>query len=85
MAEQIVSLAAAAMILIAYGAQQAGKLKSDSRLYLLLNLVGAAILALIAFRIKQVGLTVVESAWMLISLAALARNLLVKKRSRDRS
>ena len=79
MAEQIISLAAAALILIAYGAHQAGKLRSDSFLYLLLNLVGAGILAMIAFRIKQLGLTVVESAWTLISVAALIRNVLQEK------
>ena len=79
MLEQIISLVGAAMILIAFGAQQAGKLKPDSASYLLLNLVGAAILAVIAFRIKQLGLTVVETSWMLISLTALLRLLLRKK------
>lgn len=73
MIEQIVSLAAAALILIAYGAQQANKLKSDSFAYLLMNLVGGAVLAVIAFRIKQLGLTVVEASWCLISLVALVK------------
>lgn len=79
MLEQIVSLAAAAMILIAYGGQQAGKLRPDSYTYLLLNMFGAAVLALIALRIKQLGLTVVEASWMLISIVAVARLALRRK------
>lgn len=79
MVEQIISLAAAAMILIAYGGQQAGKLRPDGFAYLMLNLIGAAVLAVIALRIKQLGLTVVETAWMLISLIALIRLALRRK------
>lgn len=79
MLEQIISLAAAAMILIAYGGQQAGKLSPDSAVYLFLNLFGAAILAVVALRIRQLGLTVVETSWMLISIVALVRLALRRK------
>ena len=71
--EQIISLLGAAMILTAFGGQQAHKLKQDGISYLLLNLFGGAILAIIAFRIRQIGLTAVESAWTLISLYGLLR------------
>jgi hypothetical protein len=79
MLEQIISLAAAVMILIAFAGQQVGKLRPDSLAYLLLNLIGAAILSVIALRIKQLGLTVVETAWMLISIIALIRLALRRK------
>jgi hypothetical protein len=73
MLEQVVSLIGAAMILVAFGAAQANKLKQDSTLYLLLNLVGSIILAFSAIRVRQLGLTLLESAWAIITLIGLIR------------
>lgn len=56
------------MILGAFAAQQFHKLSATSSLYLALNFVGAVILAVIAIRARQLGLSLVESAWALISL-----------------
>lgn len=72
---QAVSLVGAAMILAAYAAHQAGRLSRESRLYQALNLVGSVILAYFAFEARQLGLTVLESVWALISLVGLARTL----------
>jgi drug/metabolite transporter (DMT)-like permease len=83
MIEQLISLAGALMILGAYAAQQFQKLNSDSVLYLILNLVGAAILAVIAIRLRQLGLTVVESAWSLVSLVMLLRKIGQASKQRD--
>ena len=72
---QAVSLLGAAMILAAFGAQQAGKLKPDSPVYLVLNLVGAAILTYFAVELKNLGLIALEGSWTVISLVSLARSL----------
>lgn len=73
MLEQIVSLVGAAMILIAYAGQQLKKLQSDQLPYILLNLIGALILAIVAYRVRQTGLTLVEASWAIISALALIR------------
>ena len=75
MIEQVISLLGAAMILSAYGAHQLKWLERESILYLLLNLFGATILAVVAARAHQAGLTAVEAAWALITLGALIRRL----------
>lgn len=74
--EQAVSIFGALTILAAYGAQHLGRLDRNSRLYALMNLVGAAILTWAAIRARQMGLILVEGAWAAISLVALARLLL---------
>ena len=75
---QAVSLLGAAMILFAYGAHQFGRLERDGPLYLGLNLAGSCILTCVAMRTGSLGLTAMEGAWAVISLAALL--LLVRNR-----
>ena len=77
---QAISLAAAAMILFAYGAHQLGRMRRDGFAYLLLNLVGSIALTVFAARARQAGLIFMEGAWALISLASLARRLAVNSR-----
>jgi glycopeptide antibiotics resistance protein len=74
LAEQIVSLIGAGMILFAYGAQYLQKMRTTDALYSVLNLAGSLILAVIAFRLRQTGITLLESAWAVISGAALIRS-----------
>lgn len=74
MVEQLISLVGALMILGAFGAQQFHKLSATSGLYLALNFVGAVILAVIAIRARQLGLSLVESAWALISVFMLLKH-----------
>jgi hypothetical protein len=66
------------MILIAYATQQLKKLQADDLIYILLNLIGSMILAVVAYRVRQMGLTLMEGAWALISITALLR--LVRRR-----
>ncbi len=72
---QIVSLIGAAMILAAFGAQQAGRLRPEERAYLWLNLLGSAILTYFAVEAKNLGLIALEGSWAAISLVSLARTL----------
>lgn len=70
---QSVSFAGAILILIAYVGHQMKWMNPRSSTYNLLNLVGSAILAYLAFSPFQVGFVVLESTWALISLYAMFR------------
>lgn len=72
---QIVSLLGAAMILTAFAAQQAGKLRPADAAYLVLNFVGSAILTYFAVQAGNFGLIALEGSWAVISLWSLSRAL----------
>ena len=70
---QIASFAGALLILVAYTGQQMNWMNARKPAYNILNAVGSAILACIAFRPFQIGFVVLEVSWALISLYALFR------------
>jgi hypothetical protein len=70
---QIASFVGALLILVAYVGHQMGWMDSRKAGYNVLNAVGSAILAYIAFHRFQVGFVLLEVVWVLISVYALAR------------
>lgn len=68
MFHQILSLAGAALILGAYGANQAGLSGPRDRLYSLANFVGSVLLVWVAVVDGRLGFILLEGAWALISL-----------------
>ena len=66
--DQLVQIVGAVLILVAYGAAQIERLDPQSHLYLGLNLVGSAILGVLAATTAQWGFLLLEGAWALISL-----------------
>jgi uncharacterized membrane protein len=70
---QIVSFVGALLILVAYGGHQMKWIDSRKPAYNILNAVGSAILAYIAFRPFQIGFVVLEVSWALLSVYALFR------------
>jgi hypothetical protein len=69
---QAASVLGAGIILLAYAAHQAGKMGRDAALYHLLNAIGGALLLIVAIAARQIGFIILEGAWTIISLAALA-------------
>lgn len=69
--EQAISIAGALLILGAYAANQFAILDRRDRTYNLLNLVGAVVLTVIAFRGRQWGFVLMESVWAVVSIPPL--------------
>jgi hypothetical protein len=79
--EQVVQVAGALLILAAYTAAQFDYLDQHSRRYLVLNVLGAAILAVLALVEEQWGFLLLETVWTLVS----AWGLLQVMRGRTRA
>ena len=76
LARQAFSFAGALLILVAYIGHQMRWMDSRKAAYNILNAVGSAILAYIAFRPFQVGFVVLEVTWTAVSVYALMRQRL---------
>lgn len=69
--DQAIQIVGALLILAAFGGAQAGRLDQRSVAYLVLNLVGSAILAALAAVESQYGFLLLEGAWAVISARSL--------------
>ncbi len=66
--DQALQVFGALLILVAFAAAQMNRLDQRSYPYLLLNLVGSAILAYLALQTQQWGFVLLETVWALVSL-----------------
>ena len=71
--EAVLQIVGALLVLAAYVAAQFRLLQQEHPAYLLLNLVGAGILAVIAYHDRQWGFLLLEGVWTLISLRGVLR------------
>ena len=73
--DQVVQLIGAVLILTAFVLAQQRRLATDSMVYLALNAVGAALLAVVAVLDRDIGFTLLEATWTVVSTAGLVRCL----------
>jgi hypothetical protein len=71
--DQVIQVIGALMILIAYGASQAGRWSTDAPIYLWLNLVGSLILAVLAGTSQNWGFLLLEGVWAIVTAASLIK------------
>jgi hypothetical protein len=69
--DQALQVFGALLILVAFAAAQLNRLDQRSYPYLLLNLVGSAILAYLALQTQQWGFVLLETVWAIVSLGGL--------------
>ncbi len=69
----IVQVAGALLVLAAFAGAQAGRLDRHAPAYLLLNLLGAAILAVDAWLEQLWGFFILQAVWALVSAWGLAQ------------
>ena len=73
--EQLVQVIGALLILTAFAAAQFGRLDQRSVSYLVLNLIGSVILAVLAAIEEQLGFLLLESIWAIVSAWSLFEEL----------
>jgi len=71
--EQLVQIVGAVLILCAFAASQLGAMDPRSRAYLLLNLAGSLVLAVLAWEERQWGFLLLEVVWAAVSLWGLVQ------------
>ena len=73
--DQILQIAGAILILIAFAANQRGAMSPHSRVYLTLNLVGSLVLAVVALLDSDLGFLLLEGVWAIFSAVGLYKAL----------
>jgi hypothetical protein len=73
--DQVVQVIGALLILVAFAGAQFGRMSTQSRAYLVLNLVGSAVLAVLAVYEQQWGFVLLETVWGIVSAWSLVQSL----------
>ncbi len=71
--DQVVQIVGALLILVAFAGVQFGRMDPLAISYLWLNLVGSAILAVLAYVGSQWGFVMLETVWAVVSAHSLIR------------
>jgi hypothetical protein len=77
--DQIVQIAGSLLILAPFILVQLGRLRPTAVLYILFNLVGSSILAVLAALGRQWGFLLLEGVWALVSLLGLLQTALPRR------
>ena len=73
--DQVIQVVGALLILAGFAGQQMGRISAISRTYLVLNLVGSIILAVLALHEEQWGFVLLETVWAIVSAWSLVQVL----------
>jgi len=73
--DQVIQIVGALLILAGFAALQFGVMGAQSRVYLVLNLVGSLILAFLALADSQWGFLLLEVVWAIVSAWSLQQVL----------
>jgi hypothetical protein len=73
--DQVIQVLGSLLILAAFAGAQRGLLSPASLPYIVLNLVGSLVLAILAAHEHQWGFLLLEACWALVSASALARSV----------
>ena len=65
--DQLVQILGSLLILTAFAAAQRDLLSTESRTYLTLNLIGSAVLTVLAAHEQQWGFLLLEACWAMVS------------------
>ena len=76
---QVVQIVGALLILAGFVGAQMNKLSPQSVTYLVLNVVGSAILTVLGYMEQQWGFVLLEGVWTIVSLYGLTRVLKVTR------
>ena len=71
----VLQVCGSVLVLVAFAMSQRNVLSTSSRTYLVLNLVGSAVLAVLALHERQWGFLLLEAVWGVVSGASLAGTL----------
>ena len=77
--DQVIQITGAMMVLAAYAGNQMGRLDQQSYAYMLLNLVGAVILATVASFAGQLGFAMLNTVWAIVSVVGLITKVRKRK------
>ncbi|HEX2089895.1 MAG TPA: hypothetical protein VHI54_08230 [Actinomycetota bacterium] len=83
--EQFAQIGGAVAILAAFIALQVGAVEATSWSYLLLNVLGAAVLAVVAAVDRDWGFLLLETVWTAVSAWSLIRKVQERRTARTRS
>ena len=72
--DQVIQVLGSLLVLTAFIAAQRGRLSTGSRLYLALNLIGGATLAVLAAHERQYGFLLLEFSWAVVAAQSLMRD-----------
>jgi hypothetical protein len=70
---QVLQVVGALCVLAGFAGSQFGVVRVESRVYLVLNLVGSAVLAALAAADSQYGFLLLEGVWAVVSAWAILR------------
>jgi hypothetical protein len=76
----VLEIIGAVLILAAFAAAQLRRLDAHSVPYLVLNVVGAGVLAAVAAADRSWGFLLLEGTWSIVSAVSLAQVLLTRRR-----